>query len=107
MKIYEALADLNVPVCHVPYKGDAGTYITYQLLGQNGQIYAEGTEGATAVIYMVDVFEEVFSGTLVESVKEALEQAGYIAIIEMEDYDERTDSNHVSIYAEIEGAQYG
>ena len=46
MMIYEALADIGVPVCHPPYKGAEETYITYQLLGQSGQIYAEGRKPA-------------------------------------------------------------
>ena len=49
MMIYEALADLGVPVCHPPYKGGEETYITYQLLGQSGQLYAEGGEAETEI----------------------------------------------------------
>ena len=30
MMIYEALSSLGVPVCHPPYKGAEGTYITDQ-----------------------------------------------------------------------------
>jgi hypothetical protein len=37
MMIYEALADLGVPVCHPPYKGAEETYITYQLLPRKYQ----------------------------------------------------------------------
>ena len=49
MMIYEALSSLGVPVCHPPYKGAEETYITYQLLGQSGQFYAEGGEAETGV----------------------------------------------------------
>ena len=49
MMIYEALSSLGVPVCHPPYKGAEETYITYQLLGQSGQLYAEGGEAETGV----------------------------------------------------------
>ena len=61
MMIYEALADLGVPVCHPPYKGGEETYITYQLLGQSGQIYAEGGEAETGVQYAVSIFAEGFA----------------------------------------------
>lgn len=69
MMIYEALADLGVPVCHPPYKGGEETYITYQLLGQSGQIYAEGGEAETGVQYAVSIFAEGFAAGLLKRVK--------------------------------------
>ena len=61
MMIYEALSSLGVPVCHPPYKGAEETYITYQLLGQSGQLYAEGGEAETGVQYAVSIFAEGFA----------------------------------------------
>lgn len=107
MTIYEALKDLPVPVCHPPYKGAETTYITYQLLGQSGQFYAEGAEAETGVQYAVSIFAEGFAAELLKRVKAALERAGYIATVDMETYDKETGRTQIAIIAETEGAEYG
>ena len=107
MMIYEALADLGVPVCHPPYKGGEETYITYQLLGQSGQIYAEGGEAETSVQYAVSIFAEGFAAGLLKRVKAALEEAGYIATVDMETYDKETGRTQIALIAETEGEEYG
>jgi len=107
MMIYEALEGLGVPVCHPPYMGSEDTYITYQILGQEGQIYAEGNEAETAVSYAVNIFAGAFSGALLEAVLTALREEGYIATVEMETYDKETAQTQISITATIEGAAYG
>ena len=107
MMIYEAISSLGVPVCHQPYKGAEKTYITYQLLGQSGQIYAEGGEAETGVQYAVSIFAEGFAAELLKRVKAALETAGYITTIDMETYDKETGRTQIAIIAECEGAEYG
>ena len=107
MMIYEALSSLGVPVCHPPYKGAEKTYITYQLLGQSGQIYAEGGEAETGVQYAVSIFAEGFAAELLKRVKAALETAGYITTIDMETYDKETGRTQIALIAEKEGAEYG
>lgn len=107
MTIYEALDGIGVPVCHPPYKGAAETYITYQLLGQSGQLYAEGREAETAVQYAVSIFAGGFAARLVRSVKTALEDAGYIVSVDMETYDKETGRTQIALIAETEGAVYG
>lgn len=107
MKIYEALAGINVPVCHPPYRGASTTYITYQLLGQVGQLYAEGCEAETGVQYAVSLFAEGFVADLLAQVKAALEAGGYIVSVDMEMYDADTGRTQVALLAECEGAEYG
>ena len=107
MIIYEALSSLGVPVCHPPYKGGEETYITYQLLGQSGQLYAEGGEAETGVQYAVSIFSERFAAELLKRVKAKLEAAGYIATIDMETYDKETGRTQIALIAETEGAAYG
>ena len=104
MMIYEALSSLGVPVCHQPYKGGEETYITYQLLGQSGQLYAEGGEAETGVQYAVS---EGFAAGLLQRTKAALEAAGYIATVDMETYDKETGRTQIALIAETEGAAYG
>ena len=107
MMIYEALDGIGVPVCHPPYKGAEETYITYQLLGQSGQLYAEGCEAETAVQYAVSIFAEGFAAGLLTRVKAALERAGYIVSVDMETYDKETERTQIALIAETEGAVYG
>lgn len=107
MMIYEALSSLGVPVCHPPYKGGEETYVTYQLLGQSGQLYAEGGEAETGVQYAVSIFSERFAAELLKRVKAKLEAAGYIATIDMETYDKETGRTQIALIAETEGAAYG
>ena len=107
MTIYEALDGIGVPVCHPPYKGAEETYITYQLLGQSGQLYAEGTEAETAVQYAVSIFAEGFAAGLLTRAKAALEAAGYIVTVDMETYDKETGRTQIALIAEMEGAVYG
>ena len=107
MTIYEALDGIGVPVCHPPYKGAEETYITYQLLGQSGQLYAEGTEAETAVQYAVSIFAEGFAAGLLTRAKAALEAAGYIVTVDMGTYDKETGRTQIALIAETEGAVYG
>lgn len=107
MKIYEALELVGVPVCHPPYVGDAHTYITYQLLGQDGVLYAEGKEQETAVTYAVNIFTEKFMAEIIALTKLALETAGYIATVETETYDGTAGTTQVSLIATKEGTEYG
>lgn len=107
MMIYEALADLGVPVCHPPYKGAEETYITYQLLGQSGQIYAEGREAETGAAFAVSIFATGFAEDLLRRTKAALESAGYIVTVDMESYDKDTGRTQIALVAETEGAVYG
>ena len=105
--IYEALEGLGLPVCHPPYKGAEQSYITYQLLGQSGQIYAEGREAETGALYAVSIFAEVFDAEILSRAKAALEAAGYIATVDMETYDQETGRTQIALLAECVGAEYG
>jgi len=105
--IAEALAGIGLPCCHPPYRGKEPAYITYSLLGQGGQIYAEGREAETGVIYAVEVFSPGHSTELLLKIKAALEAAGYVVTVEMETYDHDTDRHQMSLTAIIEGAEYG
>lgn len=105
--IYEALEGLGLPVCHPPYKGAEQSYITYQLLGQSGQIYAEGREAETGAMYAVSIFAEGFDAEILNRAKAALEAAGYIATVDMETYDRETGRTQIALLAECVGAEYG
>lgn len=105
--IYEALAGINAPVCHVPYRGQAAKYVTYQLAGQTGQFYAEGKEAETGTLCIVNVYNPTYDAAFVRAVKSALETDGWIVTVDMEEYDDRAQRSRVVLTAEREGACYG
>ena len=105
--IPEVLAAISVPVSDDPYHGKASTYIVYTLIGQTGQLYAEGREAETCVAYAVDIFSPGRSIEFMLQVKRLLEDSGYIVTVQMENYDHDTDRHQTSLLAEIEGAVYG
>lgn len=98
--IADALSILSCPVSRIPYRGNAPAYVTYQLLGQQGQIYAEGKEAATAVQYAISIFSPGASDMLMLNTKAALEAAGYIVTVDMETYDADTDIHQAALIAE-------
>ena len=107
MTIDIALANIGCPVCHPPYTGKADTYITYQIVGQVGVVYAEGKEKETGVNYSVDIWTGASFVTLMLATKAALEAAGYIVTVEMEYYDNEIKRHQISLSATIPGAVYG
>jgi len=107
MSIAQALAGIGVPVCHPPYLGAARRYVTCQLTGQSGILYAEGREAETAVRYMVSLYGErdaVFA--LLREVKPALEAAGYIVTVDTEFYDNEARLHRIVLDAVREGSEY-
>ena len=110
--IENALAGLTVdgvsiPVAAVRYAGRAASYVVYQLLGQVGALYAEGVEVATGVSFALDCYSPGRSTALMLATKTALEAAGWLVTVEMENYDHDTDRFQSSLTAVIEGALYG
>ena len=107
MTIPEALAPTGIACSHPPHKGAAERYVTYQLLGQTGTLYADGREQETGVSYAVDLYAK---GDYIETmliVKSALEKGGYIVSIDVEYLENDLDLYHISMTATIEGAVYG
>lgn len=107
MTIPEALFSTGIDCSHPPYRGESDKYVTYQLIGQSGILYAEGAEQETGVAYAVDLYVK---GNYVETmlqVKAALERGGYIVTIEVEYLEEDMEYYHISMTATREGAVYG
>ena len=107
MTISEALEPTGIACTHPPYQGEDDRYVTYQLIGQSGILYAEGAEQETGVAYAVDLYVK---GDYIETmliVKAALERGGYIVSIDVEYLENDLDLYHISMTATIEGAVYG
>ena len=98
---------MSIPVAAVRYAGRAASYVVYTLLGQVGALYAEGAEAATGVSFALDCYSPGQSTALMLAVKTALEAAGWLVTVEMENYDHDTDRFQSSLTAVIEGALYG
>ena len=108
MSIAANLQALGISVCHPPYLGAERRYVTYQFIGQDGILYAEGREQETGVRYAVNVYaerKEVFS--LMLEVKATLEAAGYIVTVDTEIYEDAEKLHRIVLTAEREGADYG
>lgn len=107
MTISEALEPTGIACTHPPYQGDADQYVTYQLIGQSGILYAEGAERETGVAYAVDLYVRGDYIDTMLTVKAALERGGYIVTIDVEYLEEDLEYYHISMTATREGAVYG
>ena len=95
-------------VCHPPYKGTARKYITYQLMGQTGVLYAEGTEQETGVMYSVDFYTDALPfADDVRNIKSMLAAGGWNTVVNAEIYEKDTGLHHIAMSATREGAIYG
>lgn len=107
MTINSALAALKLPVTHPPYKGEAGEYITYQLITQSTTLYAEGAEAETSVLYAVDYYTKnvPYEKKLLE-IKRLLQTAGWTCTVNAEDYEPDTGLYHIPMTATHVGGIY-
>lgn len=78
MDIETALAGIGIPVSEVPYTGTSGTYITFHLVLESGEIYADGDEQTGERLIAVDLFTPTDWETKAATIKTALKAAGYV-----------------------------
>ena len=107
MSIRTVLAGLNVPVRRPDYKGDAPQYITYQLLGQTGTIYAESTEAETGTEFLINIWSKTDYTALLASVKQTLLQNRYRVTVLGETFEKEDGYYRVLIETACIGANYG
>ena len=74
MSIRTVLSTAGVPVRRPDYKGDDPQYITYQMVGQTGTIYAESTEAETGTAFYINIWSKTDWTALAASVKQILLQ---------------------------------
>lgn len=106
--IQEALENIDYPVCHPPYRGGDTKFVTFQLIGQDTILFAEGKEKETSVSYAVNVYcgsADIMKMTL--DVKDALQYAGYIVTIEPETFEKEAGLHRIMMTAKAVGAIYG
>lgn len=110
MKIYEALSSIGYPVTHPPHEGDEKTYYTYQVIGQESTLYADGQEQETATRFAVDLFSDqpaAAVAAMIPTTKAALYAAGYLCRVDQEMYEYDTKLRHIAMTAWTVGAIYG
>lgn len=107
MSIRTVLSGLNVPVRRPDYKGKDPQYITYQLLGQTGTIYAESTEAETGTAFLVNIWSKTDYTALLASVKMTLLRARYRVLVMSESFEKEDGYYRVILEVACIGANYG
>lgn len=109
MTISEALKNLDIPVCPPPYRGNKTPYVTYQLIGQTGTIWAEGAEAATGVSYSINIYDTTRARCVAAMlrVKAALAAGGWLSQADTEYPETEVDRWHIVLTALCPGAEYG
>lgn len=107
MTLAAALSSLNVPVCHVPYRGKDEKYVTYQSIGQRDVLFADGAEQETAEQYAVNVYMKAYDKAFLATVKNALNANGFTAVFDTEIYEKDVDRTRVVLFATTLGCNNG
>lgn len=109
MEISKVLEPLGIPVCHPPYSGSEDTFVTYQLMGQMGTVFAEGQEAETGVAFSVDLYTtsgSMETQEILQTIKMLLNGAAYICTVDMETFEKDTKRRHYALTATREDAVY-
>ena len=107
MSIRTVLSTVGVPVRRPDYKGNDPQYITYQMIGQTGTIYAESTEAETGTAFYVNIWSKGDYISLLKSVKLTLLRNRYRAVVLSEGFEREDGYFRVIIEAACIGANYG
>lgn len=84
--VVSALNGLGVPVTFQIYDGKEPTYITFFEYNQFGSFNADDDEQLTAHFIQVDVWSDGDYSDLVDQVKEAMKQIGFMRTSEVDVY---------------------
>jgi hypothetical protein len=98
MSLESTLATTGYPSVHPPYGGSADTYITFHLVSDDENLYADGEAQAEERMYSIDLFTPGSWEAKVSSIKVALKAAGYrIQSIGPEIYEVEKKLYHIPI----------
>lgn len=107
MSIRTVLSEVGVPVRRPDYKGNAAQYITYQMLGQTGTIWAESTEAETGTEFMINIWSKTDWTQLLTAVKHTLLRNRYRVTVLSEVFEKEDGYYRVILEASCIGAHYG
>lgn len=98
--IKTALESLGVPVGRLTFRGNANTFVTYQLVISAERDFFDDENAAEEYTYRIDLFSRVDYIALLRRVKRVLKAAGFYGIeAEAEVYERDTKYFHVPITA--------
>lgn len=100
-------SSVNVPVKRPDYKGDAEQYVTYQMIGQTGTIYAESTEAETGTAFLINIWSKTDYTQLLHDVKWTLLEAHYRVSVMGETFDTESGYHRVILDAACVGESFG
>ena len=92
--VVNTLKALAVPVSFQNYQGKETTYITFFEYNQQGEQYADDTEIGTGHFIQIDVWSKADYTALVGSVKNAMINAGFRRLSEIDLYENDTHIYH-------------
>lgn len=92
------LDTLNVPVERLLYKGNASTFIIFQLVYSHETGFADDDSTGTEYTYRVDIFSKNDYISLLRRTIQALKEAGFYGItVDPEVFENETGYYHVPI----------
>lgn len=100
--IKEALEGLGVPVERLTYRGNADTFITYQLVVSTARDFSDDENAAEEFTFRIDLFSRKNHIATLRALKQALKAHEFYEIsTEAETYENDTKYYHIPI-----GAKY-
>lgn len=92
------LASFGVPVARLFYKGNAETFITFQILFAPDVHYADDESGGAEWMYRIDLYSKGDYLALLRKIKRALTEAEFYGIsVDPEVYERDTGYYHIPI----------
>ena len=96
--IKTALESLGVPVGRLTFRGNANTFVTYQLVISAERDFSDDENAAEEYTYRIDLFSRVDYIALMRNTKRALKEAGFYGItFDPEVFEENTGYYHVPV----------
>lgn len=92
--IIDTLKGLGVPVSFQKYKGTESTYITFFSYDGRSALLADDQEKQTRYYYQVDIWSKGDYTTLVNSVRQALINVGFLRLSEFDLFEDDTETFH-------------
>jgi hypothetical protein len=96
-KMKDALGSLGVPVEFKKYSGAQTTYITFDLINEQGEEWAENEEIATGYVIRVNIYSKSDYTTLEGQVKSTMKTAGFTRQGVQDFYESETGFYHLTI----------
>lgn len=97
----------TVPVCRLKYSGKQKTYITFYMLSDNADIYADNEEQERTIHFTVDIWTNNSDfDKLTKNVRSRLKNAGFIITATgPELFEKETQTYHIPIDCSIENLE--